>query len=531
VSGRLGGRATRIASIVRADFLIRFRKASTLVVFLLISFSAYPWMPDPATGRALLKVEGHRALYDSAAIGMGTAALGTILVGLLGFYVVSNALGRDLGTRCGFVIASTRMKSSEYLLGKALGNMVFLSTFMAGYMAVSMAMVLVRGEAPLEPLVFVRQYALLAPPTIVLVATVAVLFESVRWLSGRLGDVAWFFLWMGGMAAPAVVLGSEGRPGLVRYLDFSGLGFLISRMRETLGTTAISIGASSFDPAKEVVVLEGLTLPPEWIAPRLVATLLPLTLLPVALVFFHRFDPAKVRQRSARARSGWLAGIDRLLKPLIRPFGILRIRSRRAGGPSLWRAAREDAYVTLTGAPALAATIPVVALFALFLPLGALRSGLLPAAFVALALLVADVPSRERRNGLVGMVYAAPGLRSGFVSWKLLTTLVIALMVVAIPLIRLALADPVAAVSLLSGTLFTCATAVALGVASSNPKTFLALFLVFWYVVVNDGGGAPMLDFAGFYGVATAPIMAAYLALAAGLLAAAQGFHRLALRD
>lgn len=526
MSGRLG----RVASIVRADFLIRFRKASTLVVFLLISFSAYLWVPDPATGMALLQIEGRRALYNSAAIGMGTASIGTILIGLLGFYVVSNAIGGDLRSRCGAVIASTPVRSSEYLLGKTLGNVVFLAAFVAGYMVVSMAMVLVRGEAPLEPLVFARQYALLTPPTIVLVAVVAVLFESVRWLSGRLGDVVWFVVWMSGMAAPAIVLESGQPSQLVRYLDVSGLGFLVSRLRETLGTTQVSIGASSFDPSKGVFVFQGLTLSPDWIGPRLGATLLPLVLLPLALLFFHRFDPAKVKARSAGARSGWLAGFERLLGPLLRllarPFALLRPRSTGRRGPSLWAAAREDAYLTLTTAPLLAATVPLFAVASLVAPLGLLRGAILPALFAVLALTIADVPSRERRTGLVPMVFAAPRLAAGFVGWKLMTCLIVTGLLTAIPLVRLALHDGPAAVSLAIGSLFTCSAAVALGVMSSNPKAFVALFLVFWYAVVNDGGSTSGLDFAGFYGTATPAVTVVYLVIAFALLAAAQAFHR-----
>jgi len=527
----MSGGADRIGAIVRTDFLIRFRKVSTLVVFLLISFSAYLWVPDPASGQALLQIEGRRALYNSAAIGMATASIGTILIGLLGFYVVSNAIGRDLRSRCGAVIASTPMKSAEYLAAKALGNAVFLATFVAGYMVVSMAMVLVRGEAPLEPLVFARQYLLLAPPTIVLVATAAVLFESVRWLSGRLGDVLWFFAWAGGMAMPAIALESEHTPSLVRYLDVTGLGFLISRMRETLGTTQVAIGTSSFDPSKGVFVFDGLTLSPDWIAPRLVATVLPLVLLPVALLFFHRFDPARlpsrVRSGSARAGRGWLGGIERLLKPLTRPFSLLRVRSASRGGTSLWSAAREDAYVTLATAPLPATAILVLAVVSLVVPLGALRSVVLPIVFAVVALLVADVPTRERRNGLVATVFAAPRLAPGFVWWKLLSTLIVAALAASVPLVRLAVHDGPAAGSLLVGTLFTCAAAVALGVLSSNPKTFVALFLVFWYAVVNDGGSTPALDFAGFYGSATATVTLVYLALALALLAGAQGFHHL----
>src|SRR6185295_14076006 len=85
-------RVARLAAIVRADVLIRLRRPSTAVIFLLLSMTPYPWIPDISTGRTLIEIGGHRALYNSAAIGMGTAVLGTFFIGLAGFYVVSNAL-------------------------------------------------------------------------------------------------------------------------------------------------------------------------------------------------------------------------------------------------------------------------------------------------------------------------------------------------------------------------------------------------------------------------------------------------------
>jgi len=75
------------------------------------------------------------------------------------------------------------------IFGKFLGNVVFLSSFVGGYMVVSMVMQLVRGEAPLEPLIFLKQYAIMTPATIVFVSVTAIVFESIPFLSGRFGDV------------------------------------------------------------------------------------------------------------------------------------------------------------------------------------------------------------------------------------------------------------------------------------------------------------------------------------------------------
>src|SRR6185369_207776 len=95
----------RMLSIAAADVRIRFRRTSTVVVFLLLSGLAYLWVPAPSTGRALMIVNGRRALYNSAAIAMATSLLGALFVGLAGFYVVSNAVSRDARSRVGSIIA------------------------------------------------------------------------------------------------------------------------------------------------------------------------------------------------------------------------------------------------------------------------------------------------------------------------------------------------------------------------------------------------------------------------------------------
>ena len=73
----------------------------------------------------------------------------------------------------------------------------------------------------------------------------------------------------------------------------------------------------------------------------------------------------------------------------------------------------------------------------------------------------------------------------------------------------------------LVGAFLTVAAATALGTISGNAKTFIVLFLSFWYVVINDKGAMPALDFAGFYGKATPAIMVTYALIAIALLAAA----------
>ncbi|HEY2711897.1 MAG TPA: hypothetical protein VGI60_05225 [Chthoniobacterales bacterium] len=512
----------RVAAIVRVDFLVRFRRLSTVVVFLLLSAFAYVWIPAPATGRALIQINDHRAIYNSGAIGLGTASLGLLFVGLFGFYVISNAVRKDIVTRCGLVAASTPMRSGEYLLGKFLGNLCFLFTFLGGFMLSSMAMLLVRGEASLEPFVFVRQYLLLTPAAIVFVSAVAVLFESISWLSGKLGDVVYFFFWI---ACFGLVVGDQAsHHGIswARYFDFTGFGFMIDQLQHTLHTDSVSIGASTFDPHKAPVVFAGLSLPGEWIWPRIVSTIAPVLLLPLATFCFHRFDPVRTKRVAEGSQRNWIGRLQNLFRPISRAAVSLLLRPGKA---SLPRAIWNDAALTIALYPLTLILFLPITLSTLFAPL----SSSLPIVFLGLALVVADVGTRDQRANTILLLWATRRLREDFLWWKLASSFLLAVALCTVPLVRCAVTGTWPFCALLIGLWFVAALATSLGVMTGNAKTFIIVFLSFWYLVVNDAGTNRWLDFAGFYGKANASTVALYGAVGIGMLLVAQVIYRLRL--
>ena len=79
--------------------------------------------------------------------------------------------------------------------------------------------------------------------------------------------------------------------------------------------------------------------------------------------------------------------------------------------------------------------------------------------------------------------------------------------------------------ALLVGLLFISALSTALGVLSTNPKTFIVVFLSFWYVVVNDKGATAIFDFAGFYHGGAAGTTTLYAGLTAICVVAALLAH------
>ncbi|MDP9190501.1 MAG: hypothetical protein M3P06_02210 [Acidobacteriota bacterium] len=525
-------RLYRLAAIVRADVKIRLRRPSTAVVFVLLSMLPYMWIPDPVTGRTLININGQRALYNSAAIGMATALLATLFIGLFGFYVISNAVKRDVISRCGFVIASTTMRGSEYIIGKFAGNVVFLTLFTLGFMATAMAMVIVRGEAPLEPLVFARQYLLLLPPAIFAVSALAIVFECTPLLRSKFGDVVYFFLWIGLMGTVATMTEKGVGGDLPAYFDVAGFGFMMKQLKTLYQTNSLSIGASSFDTTKAPLVFPGLQWGWQWVMPRLVSTLWPISLLVIARLFFHRFDPARVRSMpNEKAHRSWLGRLNFISKPIARLF----VRLGQAivslpGLPLIVRTSMTDALTTIAQFPFAAVAIIGFSIASMSTDVKSNFEGVLPFAFAACAIALADIACREKRAGTTALVYATPGLRARFVIWKFASTLIVATAFLAIPIARAIAARPSSAPALLVAVLFLSAASTALGIVSANGKTFIVVFLTFWYVVLSDKGHSPALDFADWFGKTTPSVTAAYAAIALAFLTLAQLFHLWELR-
>ncbi|HYR27897.1 MAG TPA: hypothetical protein VEU30_05495, partial [Thermoanaerobaculia bacterium] len=310
-----------------------------------------------------------------------------------------------------------------------------------------------------------------------------------------------------------------------------GLGFVMQQMKGYYNTNSLSIGASTFDAAKPALVFPGLRADAQWFLPRLVSTIWPVALLGIARIFFHRFDPARLRAAGTRARTSWIGRFNALSKPIARLLvKLASLLVPASGRPSLIRAAATDALTTIAAFPLLAIAAIGFGIATLNAETSSLFTGVLPIAFAAAAIAIADVACREKRAGTTALIFAAPSLRTKFVLWKFLSTFFVAFAIAGIPVLRAIALRPSSAAAVLTGLAFTCAVATALGILSANPKTFIVAFLTFWYVATQDRGASPELDFAGWFGTVTPAVLAAYVGVSVAFLALAQLFHSRELR-
>jgi hypothetical protein len=510
-----------VGSILLTDLRLRLRRPATLWLIVILSGFAYLMIPDPATGQALMVVDGARALYTSQVVATTTAALAAAMLSFVGFYLTSNALKRDLLARTGGIIAATPVSSGAYLAGKWLGATAYLALVSGIYLLSVMAMHLLRGEGPLEPLTYLLTYLLILGPAIVVVAALALAFECVPLLSGRLGDVGYFFLWAVLLAFGAI--GAE-TGGVARSLDVVGIGFVMQQVHAATGAQSLSIGVTFYNPGAAPWILPPLRLHVATLIPRLATALLALPALAVARLAFHRFDPARVRGRDQASGGRLIPKISLFLKPLTRlvsSAGAVIVPS----APGALRAILAETVMTLCQSP-LVVVAWLGVLVATVVGSGSTVRHTLPLVISALlALALADLSTRDRAAGTLPMLFGMPGVKPGYARIKLGGALLLALLFFLPPALRVSFWSPATGLSFLVAAAFVAALATALGFLTRTPKTFMGVFLLFLYLVLN-GAQAPGLDFAGWNGVATASTRIGYLAAAILLGLAAEGKHR-----
>ncbi len=518
-----------IKAIARVDVLFRFRRTSTIVILLVIAALMYLLIPDIRSGNTLIQVDGHRVIYNSTAIALGTGMMCGLLLSVIGYYLVSNSIKRDILSRVGFIVASTQIKNGQYIVGKVIGNIVYLTLIMLACMVSAMIMFFVRGEGQFEPLTFLYIYVWSITPAIIFCSAVAICFEAIPKLSGRLGDVAFFFLWAAFLAVPASMFEQKMGSRWLQGLDMVGIVQLMSQMEVQFHTTSMSIGQSSFDPSKTPIIMSGLTWSFTDFGLRIVACVVPIFFVLLAWLFFHRFNPTKIKFSVQHTKNLFLTKLNAMVKPITRTLQFAST-SKRNTSSSLLRVVRADVFATLALSPFIILAMIIFELISLVIDTGALREGVLPAIIVVLIIALSDIVTRDYSAGMMNLLYTTPKIKNNYVVWKFTSAFVVTLCFTLIPILRLTFTLPASAVSLLIGSCLITAGAVGMGILTRSRKAYMGIFLMLLYISLNAAGDPP-LDFAGFYGKATPLVQSIYALIAGTLIFTAWVKYKFSLRN
>ena len=522
-----------IAAIARADFLERTRRYSFLLALLFAVFLGYA----TATGKVFLNLDEYRGIYTSGWIGTLVAMVITCFVTLIGFYIVKNSIDRDRSTGVGQILAATPLSKTTYAFGKFFSNFAVLSC-MVGVLAVAaLIMKFWSSEDPrIDLWALLSPFLLLALPAIALTSVCALCFEVLPLLRGGLGNVAWFFAWTFGLAAPLL-------SGL-RWLDPMGL----MTVMDSLGAEAAHYvpnyhGGMSFqiDIGQHLHVVQdwrwaGIAWNANSISLRLMWFAVSLAVVPLAALVFDRFDSAKSAKLKKRAQNAIVATAPQASAVLNSSHATAHVHltplASTAHSSAFGRIYLAELRLALQGLRwwwyAVAAGL-LIAQFAA--PLEASRGPLLAVAWLWPVMVWSAMGSRESRFGTRALLFSCAKILPRQLLACFLAGFTVAALAGAGAGLRLLLAhNSSGLLAWLAGAIFLPALALALGILSSTGKLFEALLTAVWYI--GPMNHVPGFDFTGAAsGSHTISYALVYLALSAAFLVAAFLFRSRQLRS
>ena len=481
-----------VYQLALADYLERARRSSFLIVLGLTVAAGYFYLPANSANTKTLAFTisfggpaiWYRGVYNSAWVGTQVALFATLWLSLIGFYLVKNTLERDIRTGVGQIIATTPLTKAQYTFGKTLSNFAVLATMTLVLVVAAGVMQLVRAEdmhidlwALLSPFVF------LMLPAMAVVAAIAVLFETIGWLRGTLGNVVYFFL----IGAIITITATENT-GPVG--DLLGSNFTIQQMQ--MGVKAAVPGYDgNFDYGTRFGTTlfhtfpwQGMQWTQEIVLSRLLWVGIALVIASGAALFFTRFDSASEKQK--RVASVVTPEVFPVLEQDVPLHNQVHLTSLpRQRGAMRWGAILVSEFRLLLKALPWWWFIGAAALIVLclFLPFAVALGYLFPLAWLWCLPIWSGLGSRETRYHTGQLVFSTshPLVRQLPMQW--LAGVVIALLAASGMIGQFVfLSDWSGLLVLGIGAIFVPALALAAGIWTGNSRLFEVIFVVLWYV-------------------------------------------------
>lgn len=502
-----------ISILLINEVRLRARRLSTLFALLLMVAISWSMIPDPQTGMVMMALDDARVAYTSSALAFGSAAQASMLLSLISFYLLRGRMSEDVRTGMGSIIATTSIKNSVFIVSRWLGAVAYILMLMFAFVAVILVLHIVRGEGAIQVHIYLVTYLLFFIPMAFATASIVILFDSVPFLMGKVGDILYFILWLSQISWVGASVASNGIVGnssLSLLFDFSGFGAMVSIFKFHLQTTSFSLGYAEFNAALAPIVLPDFLWTFKIILMRLLSALIAMTPLLIAIPLFHRFSPDKVKAGHTRNRRSPIAILNLWSRPLAKQAHPLFTMASRM--PNLIGQVLADLALSIVSAPFIVVLLVVFSILQATLP-----AELLPRlAIIAIAIwgiLVSDTSTRDYQAGIEDMTGTVQGGAAQRYLRQYCASCLLGFLFVAPLWMRWSYTKPTLAIALLVGILTLSAIASLLGRCSRTPRTFLSIFLI-WLYIATQTPKVSELDMVGFNGAATMMSMSIHACIA-----------------
>jgi hypothetical protein len=505
--------------LARADFLERIRRYSFLLMLGLVVWLGYL----SASGQFRMRIfPDYIGVINSAWVGGTMTVTVSFLLGFVGFYIVKGSVSRDYETGVGQIMATTPLTRPLYMLGKWLSNFAVMGIAVLIMLVEGIVMLLVSGAEGFDLVALAKPLIVIALPSVGLVAAFAVLFESISWLRGGLGNVVYFFFFLF-----ALVISGEtsnvGKTGFAinPYIDFSGwqiVGDSVSRAAQAAypeinGGFTFSV---TYLEAPKFFTWNGIPWTAEIYLSRLLFLVIAIGLVMTSALFFDRFNPSRLLPiKRTKTASDSPAPVS---APEATPPSSIRLTPLANTRTSF----RFDALflaelkLFVKGQPwwwyAIALGLIIAQLVS---PLETTRT-LLIIGWVWHILILSTLGNRETRFDTRQIVFSAPRPILNQLPAAWLSAFVVTAALGAGALVKFILiGEWFSVLGWLTGVMFIPSLALVIGTFTGSSKPFEALYILWMYILTQK---APAFDFAG---MTTESPLHIYLPLAVGLFALA----------
>jgi len=466
-----------------ADIRERTRRYSFLITMLGVLYFGYLVI----TGKYSVQFGDCRTIYDSVWAGSLMAVCSSVMIILVGFYLVKGSISRDRKTEVGQIIASTSLSNIYYIISKFFSNLIILWFITAVLVHVAFITLLFQNESGYIDLWgFISPFIFISIPATMFTASAAVLFDTVKWLRGSVGNILYLFI-----AEFSIVFGMLEIP----FMDLAGFSIFTSSVQaaieavfpgEKIGMVMGFIALDKTLQVDEYRIFDwngivwtnaALMLRLFWIGIAGVVTGL-------ALPFFDRFDPALIKRKLTRKTHKKNAITDSIEKSTAVSNLPYKSLSQPVLRFSLTNMIIAELRLALKGFHWVWYAIALgFVVLQIVTPFEIARQFFVPGAMIWPIVIWSSMGTRELHFNTGQLLFSSPEPVARQFPAVLLSGLLIAFGSVSPMIIRaLGTGEGMYALSLIIGVVFVPTLALMFGTLTRSKKMFEVVYLMLWYI-------------------------------------------------
>ncbi|MEM6685342.1 MAG: hypothetical protein AAF617_06045 [Bacteroidota bacterium] len=276
--------------IIQGNYLQYVRSYSFLITVGICVYVALSLVPSPEANYTTIRLGEFTGDYNSTWIALVMAMMASVLLSLVGFFLMHGSIQKDIETRIGHIIGTTQISNSSYLFSKFCSNLLILFTMLCIVFVAGIALLFMFGnQYSLQLWEFVIPFVLIAVPTLVIVTALALVLEVVFPRKRNLQYGIFLVLYISSLVG-ATFEKKEIHDAFGIHEPMTAITTQVQQQFPN-EDTAFTIGfISGKRNADKVVTIQHIAFSADYIWNRVVFMLIAIVCLFLSTIYFHRFN-------------------------------------------------------------------------------------------------------------------------------------------------------------------------------------------------------------------------------------------------